>query len=118
MKVAWFSAGCSSFVAAYLMRYKLDRIVYIDIVDQHPDSLRFVRDCEKLLDREIEIIRSDEYKSVDDVHKRKKFINGAYGAPCTLELKKRVREQWERENISEPTTYIWGYDQERYTQQG
>lgn len=110
MKVAWFSAGCSSFVAAYLMRNELGRIVYIDIADQHPDSLRFVHDCEKLLDREIEIIKSDQYESVDDVHKRKKFINGAYGAPCTLELKKRVREKWERENISEPTTYIWGYD--------
>ena len=45
MKVCWFSAGVSSFIAAVLS--KPDKIIYIDIADQHPDSLRFVRDCEK-----------------------------------------------------------------------
>lgn len=35
MIVSWFSAGCSSFVAAYLMRDKLDHCIYIDIEGQH-----------------------------------------------------------------------------------
>lgn len=110
MLVSWISAGCSSFVAAYLLKDELDRIVYVDVANQHSDSIRFLHDCEKLLGKEIEIIRSDKYTSVDDVIERKRYINGPAGAPCTLELKKRVREKWERENIDQPTTYVWGYD--------
>lgn len=54
-KVAWFSAGVSSFVASYIARP--DRIVYIDVANQHPDSLRFVMDCQRVLGRPIEILR-------------------------------------------------------------
>lgn len=108
MRVAWFSAGVSSFVATYLS--KPDRVVYIDIVNQHPDTQRFIADCEKLLGMEIEVIRDTKYgASVDEVIKRKRYINGVGGAPCTLNLKKRVREEWERQFV-EPLTYIWGYD--------
>ncbi len=108
MRVAWFSSGCSSFAAAYYG--KPDRIVYIDVANQHPDSMRFLRDAEKVLGREIEIIKSTEYASVDDVIERRRYINGPAGAACTLMLKKRVRQQWERDNLTGDDTYIWGYD--------
>ena len=108
MRVAWFSAGCSSFVAAYYG--KPDRIVYIDVANQHPDSMRFLRDAEKVLGREIEIIKSIEFASVDDVIESRRYINGAAGAACTLLLKKRVRQQWERDNLTGNDVYIWGYD--------
>lgn len=108
MKVSWFSAGVSSFIACYLSK-DVDRIIYIDIANQHPDSMRFVHDCERLLGKEIEILRSSKYSSVDDVIERKRYINGHAGAPCTMELKKRVRQQWER-TITEPLVYVWGYD--------
>lgn len=110
MIVSWFSAGCSSFAATWLMRDNIDRIVYIDIANQHPDTMRFVRDSEKLLGKPIEVIRSTEYTSVDDVIKKRRYINGPSGAPCTLHLKKKVREAWERENIEGVCTYVWGYD--------
>lgn len=86
MKVSWFSAGVSSFIACYLSK-DVDRIIYIDIANQHPDSMRFVHDCERLLGKEIEILRSSKYSSVDDVIERKRYINGHAGAPCTMELK-------------------------------
>jgi hypothetical protein len=108
MKVSWFSAGVSSFIACYLTK-DVDKVIYIDITNQHPDSMRFVRDCEKLLGRKIEILRSDKYASVDDVIEHRRYINGPSGAPCTLELKKRVRQKWEQENFCK-FTYIWGYD--------
>lgn len=44
MKVSWISAGVSSFVAAYLSD-DVDKYIYIDIENQHPDSMRFVKDC-------------------------------------------------------------------------
>lgn len=108
MKVCWFSCGVSSFVACYLTK-DIDKIIYIHVENQHPDSLRFLHDCEKLLGREIEIIQSDRYASVDDVIERRKYINTPYGAACTQLLKKEVRRKWEKENF-EHHTYVWGYD--------
>lgn len=111
MQVAWFSAGCSSFVASYLMRDVLECIVYIDVPDQHPDSMRFVKDAEKALGREIEIIRSEFYDGIDDVIERERYINGTLGAPCTKRLKREVRELWEKRNdIGRDDVYVWGYD--------
>ena len=109
--VAWFSAGVSSFVAAYLA--KPDRIVYINVANQHPDSLRFVADAEKLLGRPIEVIGDWRFRqSVDEVIKRRRYINGPAGACCTTELKKRVRQEWERVNATPDMVYVWGYDVE------
>lgn len=111
MIVSWFSAGCSSFLAAYLVRDRLDRCIYIDVANQHPDSMRFVMDAEKLLGLEIEIIRSDKFASVDDVIERTRYVNGPLGARCTKELKRAVREKWEKENgVCQDDTYIWGFD--------
>ncbi len=107
MRVAWFSAGCSSFVAALLG--EPDAVVYIDVADQHPDSMRFVHDAERHLGP-IEVIRSAEWRGVDDVIERRRYINGPAGAQCTTLLKKRVRQDWERANLTGDDTYIWGYD--------
>lgn len=110
MIVSWISAGVSSFIATYLCKDIVEKIIYIDIDDQHIDSIRFIKDCEKVLNKNIDIIKSEKYNSVEDVVKDKKFINSPYGAPCTLELKRRVREKWEREQKDNHFTYIWGYD--------
>jgi len=88
MKVCWFSTGISSFVACYLSK-DIDKIIYTHVADQHPDSLRFLHDCERLLGREIEIIQSDSYKSVEDVILREGYINGPTGAKCSKVLKKK-----------------------------
>jgi 3'-phosphoadenosine 5'-phosphosulfate sulfotransferase (PAPS reductase)/FAD synthetase len=107
--VSWFSGGVSSFIAAYLMREQITDIIYIDIADQHPDTIRFLHDCEQALGKEIQIIKSEKFNSVNEVIQKKKFINSPYGARCTLELKKKVREDWERKQESD-LIYVWGYD--------
>lgn len=113
MKVCWFSTGVSSFIACYLTP-DIDKIIYTHNDSQHPDSWRFLHDCEKFLRREIEPLRSEEYFSVDDVIEKRRYINGPAGALCTFELKKRVRQKWECEN-GIGHTYVWGYDvNERY----
>lgn len=48
LKVCWLSAGVSSFIAGYLSE-EVDEYIYIDIENQHPDSMRFIKDCEKAL---------------------------------------------------------------------
>ena len=109
MKVAWFSAGVSSFVASYLA--KPDRILYIDVANQHPDSFRFLADCQRHLDVPIEVLRDLKWGgSVDNVIRDERYINGPGGAPCTKLLKKRVRQEWERDNLTPDTVYIFGYD--------
>jgi len=109
MVVSWFSAGVSSFIATYLEKDNIDKIIYTHIDDQHPDTIRFLKDCEKALNKEIEILQSP-YKSVSNVIKQFRFINSPYGARCTSVLKKRVRKEWEYKHKDENLTYIWGYD--------
>lgn len=110
MNICWISAGVSSFIAAYLCKEELEKVVYIHIEDQEEDSIRFIKDCEKALGKEVEIIKSDDFSNVEEVCRKHKYINGPYGAKCTTILKKAVREKWERENLQEMPTYIWGYD--------
>ena len=106
MKVCWFSAGVSSFIAAYFVKDTLDKIIYCHIDEQHEDTLRFVSDGEKVLGK-IEILQSP-YKSVSNVIDTFRFVNSRYGARCTDVLKKRVRKEWELGK--KDLTYVWGYD--------
>lgn len=108
LKICWLSAGVSSFMAGYLAK-NVDEFIYIDVENQHPDSMRFIRDCEKVLNRPIQILKS-EYGNVDNVIKTFRFISSPYGAKCTEVLKKRVRKVWEYEHQDFEITYIWGFD--------
>lgn len=58
---------------------------------------------------ENEILRSDIYKNVEDVIVRKKYINGPFGAACTLLLKKQVRYKFEDE-VKKWDGQVWGFD--------
>ncbi|NZA40395.1 phosphoadenosine phosphosulfate reductase [Eubacterium callanderi] len=107
MKVAWYSCGVSSFIAAYLAK-DVDRLIYCHIENQHPDSLRFLSDCEGFFGKRIEILQS-EHQSVEKVVEKYRFLNSPYGAKCTNVLKKQVRKEWEKKQ-NEPLTYVWGYD--------
>jgi len=108
MKVLWFSCGVSSAIVAHLCKGELDEIIYNHVDDQHPDSLRFLRDVERLIGRTITITQSP-YKSVESVCRAFSFVNSARGAKCTHILKRRMRKEWEREHKGRHT-YYWGYD--------
>ena len=110
LKVCWISAGISSFMAGYLAG-DVDKWIYIDIQDQHPDSLRFIKDCEKAIGKKIEILKSEEYDSVEDCVKAAGVLKMPSGfAPCTNWLKKRVRKKWENAHSEYDVTYVWGFD--------
>lgn len=91
------------------MLAKPDVWIYTHVSNQHPDTLRFLNDVEKKLGVHVEVLQSERYSGVDDVIERNRYINGAGGAKCTLELKKRVRQEWEKQHF-ERHTYVWGYD--------
>ena len=111
LKVCWVSAGVSSFMAGYLAG-NVDKWIYIDVADQHPDSIRFIKDCEKALGIDIEILRSTEYGCVEDCIRVFGGFRDAHSgfAPCTNWLKKRIRKSWEAAHPDYDLTYVWGYD--------
>ena len=111
IKVCWLSAGVSSFIAGWLERDTIDKFIYIDIEDQHPDSMRFIKNCEKLLGKEVEILKSP-YGSVENACRAFGHMRIAVTgfAACTAWLKKQVRKKWEYEHRDYDITYVWGFD--------
>ena len=109
LNVMWFSAGIDSFVAGYLVKDEIDKFIYIHIDDQEEDTMRFVKDCEKIYGKPIEILQS-RYKNVDNVQVAFQFIASAFGAKCTQILKKRVRKEREHDHKNCDITYYWGMD--------
>jgi len=108
--VSWFSAGVSSAVATWLIRDKVDKIIYTHIDDQHEDTMRFVKDCEAWFGKPVEILQSP-YKCVDNACRGMAFINSPQGAACTRLLKRRVRQEWESANQWFCNfRYAWGMD--------
>jgi hypothetical protein len=101
MKIGWFSCGVTSAVACKLAldKYgKEDVALYYMVIDSaHEDNERFISDCEEWYGVKVNKIRSSKYADQFDVIEKTKYINGANGARCTLELKKNVRYKIEKE---------------------
>lgn len=110
MIIGWFSCGATSAVACKMALSEYDDVVlyYIETGSGHIDNNRFIAECEKWYGQKINIIRSKKYMSVEDVVK-KGFINSPHGAACTLELKKKVRYELEKE-IGHWDGQVWGFD--------
>lgn len=103
--VVWFSCGAASAVAAKLTLdiYGHNNKVIIcnnPIAEEDQDNQRFLKDCEKLFRQEIIKVSSEKYPSQScvDVWNDRKYMSGVAGAPCTYELKKRARQEWEAKN--------------------
>lgn len=114
MIVAWWSGGITSAVACKkaLELYPNVRLVYIETGAHHPDTLRFKADCEKWYGKKIETIQNAKsYEDHLDVIRKTKYINGPTGARCTLELKRKVREKWEKSQ--DIKGYVWGFEHDK-----
>lgn len=111
--VAWFSAGVSSAVATKLLIGEIDEIIYTHIEDQHPDTMRFVKECEQWFGKSVKIVQS-HLQNVDTACRMaggKGYINGPGGASCTHRLKRLVRLEWEKSQ-KDDLRYVWGIDAE------
>ena len=114
MIVVWFSCGAASAVAARktIERYGSThdiRIVNSPIFEEDKDNLRFLEDVQKWLGLPIEKAINKEYPngSANKVWKKKKYMSGIHGAPCTVALKKEARYQWE--TINNPDWHVLGF---------
>lgn len=118
--VSWFSCGAASAVATKLALQAKELphgaseivIAYCDTSKrEHPDNMRFLRDCEAWFGQPILILGNDEYERDPDVVFRKtRFLVGPTGARCTAELKKKVRWSFQRPD----DVVILGYTAEEH----
>jgi hypothetical protein len=91
--VSQFSCGAASAVATKLTlaEYPETLIVNAFLVNEHKDNRRFLADCERWFGRKIQVVRDEKYGAdTHEVWRRKRFIKGPRGAPCSGELKRRV----------------------------
>jgi len=115
--VCQFSCGAASAVATKLIlaAYAPEDVLIVNafIVEEHEDNRRFLADCEKWFNHPIMVLRDEKYgASTDEVWRRKRFMKGLNGAPCSLALKRTLlstvalpgdvnvlgftREEWDR----------------------
>lgn len=101
----WFSCGAASAVAAKKTIELYGNIAKIHVVnnpvaEEHPDNQRFLKDVEQWIGVKIETATNMKYpsNSAVAVWAQRKYMSGVAGAPCTLELKKRARQEWENNN--------------------
>jgi len=91
MNIFWFSCGASSAVMTKLCLNEADKIYYCQTNSEHKDNVRFLKDCEKWFDRETEVLQSKQFSNVNEVIEKRHYLSGVNGAPCTTELKLKVR---------------------------
>ncbi len=71
-------------------------IVYCYVKEEHPDNIRFKKDCEKWFGQEIKVISNEKYNgSIYEVFEKRNYLVGVAGAPCTRLLKKEIRKNYE-----------------------
>ena len=97
--VLWFSHGAASAVAARLIvaeKVPNIHLVYTDPGAEHPDNERFRRECETWIGHSVETLKSEKYADPWEVWEKRRYLVGPSGAPCTGELKKKLRYAYQR----------------------
>jgi len=114
--ICWWSGGVTSAVAIYLaiqiFGKERIRIIFIDTFNEHSDTYRFKDDCQRWYEIEIETITGigGEYKTIQDVWFKFLSLNVSTGAICSTQLKRIVREKWEKENNYNYVHQVFGFD--------
>lgn len=101
----WFSAGVPSAMAAHYTlqlygQHNRVRILNNHIVEEDPDNLRFLADCQEWFGVQIEQVVNPKYphQSAEKLWDERGAMSFPRGAPCTFHLKKEARQIWERNN--------------------
>lgn len=101
----WFSCGAASAVAAKetVRRYgdvATIRVLNNPVVEEDEDNRRFLYDVERWLGVRIETVLNSRFPeaSAEEVWAKRRGMSFPTGAPCTIELKKRARQEWETRN--------------------
>lgn len=114
MIICWWSGGITSAVACHLAIKKYGkekcRVIMLDTGNEHEDTYRFLKDCEKWYGLPVEMLKSEDYQDIKETWYRHKSLNTATGAICSYMLKRRVREKWEKSNEYDHQVFGFEYD--------
>ena len=117
MIVVWFSCGAASACALWMtcQKYRGEyevRAVNQPIAEEHEDNRRFLADVSTWCDIEIEESRSIKFpkQSAVEVWDNAQAIAFPHGAPCTTQLKRKPRQEWEK--INNPDWHVLGFTYE------
>lgn len=107
--ISWFSCGAASAYATYLAHQKYgDRMeaVYCRVAEEHDDNMRFLKEFEQSTGIPIKIIGDESVEcSIYNVFRKRRFIKGQTGAPCTMVLKKDLRKAYQKHD----DVQVFGY---------
>jgi len=100
--VCQFSCGAASAVATKLALAQYGathdvQIINAFIKQEHEDNRRFLADCETWFGRQVTVLRDEQYgASTVEVFRRRQFMKGPRGAPCTTQLKRKLLDTWKQ----------------------
>lgn len=100
--VCQFSCGAASAVATKLALAQYGKTQDVQIINafvkqEHNDNRRFLVDCEKWFGQPVVQLRDEKYGAdIIQVFRRRQYIKGRQGAPCTLQLKRRLLDDWKQ----------------------
>lgn len=98
--ICQFSCGAASAVATKLALAEYGpRAVVVNayLKNEHPDNRRFLADCERWFGVPVTVLRDERFGAdIVQVFRRKLFMKGLSGAPCSRELKRRLLDSWKR----------------------
>ena len=91
-----FSCGAASAVATKLVIAQNAGAVPLLVLNaylenEHPDNRRFAADCERWFGVPLTVLRDTKYgANIITVFRKRGFMKGQYGAPCTTNLKREL----------------------------
>lgn len=93
--VAQFSCGAASAVATRLAfaQHKGTEVIIANafVKEEDDDNRRFLADCETWFGQRSLVLQDEKYgASADEVWRRKQYMKGPHGAPCSGALKRAV----------------------------
>lgn len=100
--VCQFSCGAASAVATKIAIAQFGKTHDVQIInaflkEEHSDNSRFAAECERWFCQPITMLRDEKYgASVVQVFRKKQYMKGRFGAPCSVELKRKLLDSWMR----------------------
>ena len=100
--VCQFSCGAASAVATKLTlaqhgKTRVVEVINAYLLEEHADNRRFAADCEGWFGRHINVLRDKrDGASTIRVFRRKQFMMGPRGAPCSRALKRDLLDKWKQ----------------------
>lgn len=100
--VCQFSCGAASAVVTKLALAEYGsthdvQIINAFLANEESDNRRFAQDCETWLGQPITVLRDEKYGAdAHEVFRRKRYMKGRTGTPCTKILKRRLLDSWKQ----------------------